>query len=129
VLEAPQLVDGRGLAGDELLLLLDVERLLLGGDREVLLEALQLRTGALELVAPLAQLVLRAAGPLLGQDARVVGAAQLLLDRLQLRGDAAGARLRRPEVRFEIGELPLQREHAGRGAFETAADDQRPADN
>ena len=117
------------LAREELFLLLDVQRLLFRGDGEVLLEALQLRAGALALALPLAQLLLGRARALLGDDPRVVRGAQLFFERLQLRGDAAGARFFAAEERFEIGDLALEREDARRRAFGLAADDERSADD
>jgi hypothetical protein len=79
--------------------LLDVQRLLFRRDGEVLLVALQLRAGALALILLLAQLLLGGARALFGDDARVVRGAQFLLERLQLRGDAAGARFLAAEER------------------------------
>src|SRR3954452_23296346 len=101
------------LARDELFLLLGVQRLLFRRDGEIALETIQLLIGAFAIAAALAQLLLRGARTLLGQDARVVRGAKVIFDRLQFRGDAAGARFLRAEERLEIGELSLQREDAG----------------
>src|SRR6185436_846045 len=92
-LELLELLDGRVLPRQELFLFLGVERLLFRGDGEIFLEPLQLRAGALALAAALAQILFRGAEPLVGDDARVVRGAQLFLERLQLRGDAARSRL------------------------------------
>ena len=81
-LEAPQLFERRVLARDELLLLLGVERLLLPRRRRGLSRSA--RSSALarsRWLLPLAQVLLRRARALLGDDARVVGDAQLVFER------------------------------------------------
>src|SRR5205085_1848266 len=92
-------------------------------------ETLQLGDGALTLALSLAQIALRSAGALLRDDPRIVGGAQLVLERVQLGGDAARVRLDAAEVRLEVGELTLDREDAGRGPFGAAADHQRTANH
>jgi len=126
LLEPPQLVDGRVPARQELVLFLGVERLLFAGHGEVALEAVELHRGTLALAATLAQLLLRRARPFLGEHAGVVGDVQLFLDEVQLLGDAAGARLFVAEERFEIAELPLEREDTGDRPLRLPADEQRP---
>src|SRR5436305_9530881 len=128
-LELLQVGDRRVLPRDELFLLLGIQRLLFRRDREVALEAIELVIRALAIAAAFAQLLLRSACPLLGEDARIVRGAKILFDRLQLRGDTAGARLLGAEERFEIGELAFEREDAGSCILRLAADDQRTAND
>src|SRR5205823_1435421 len=80
LLQARELFQRRVAARDELRLLLGVQRRFFRRDGEILFESLQLRERVLALAAPLAKLLLRAARPLLGNDARVVRGAQLVLD-------------------------------------------------
>src|SRR5204863_274309 len=106
-----------------------IKRRLFRCDGEVLLEALELRDGALALALPLAQVAFRAARPLLRDDAGIVRRAQLVFERVQLRRDEAGVRLDGAEVRFEIGELALDREDARRRPFGAPADHERSAND
>src|SRR5205085_5460883 len=92
-----------------------------------LFESLQLRHRMLALAATFAQLLFGASRAFFRDDARVIGAAQLIFERLQLDGDAADARLNAAEVRLEIGELAFEGEDARRCAFGAPADDQRTA--
>ena len=106
--ELLQIGDGRVLPRDELFLLLGIQSLLFRRHGEIALESVELLIGALAVAAPFAHLLLRRACALLGEDSRVIRGAQILFDRLQLRRDAAGARLLGAEERFEIGELALE---------------------
>ena len=96
--QSSQLIERCVATRDQLLFFFGVERGFFRRDRKVFVESLQLRLRALALAAPLAQLLLRSARALLGDDAHVVRCMQLGFERLQLDRDAARARLHTAEV-------------------------------